>query len=249
MIKPYLIASNHDNKRKILIYIFNLVYEILMFLSTTTLAYLSFNKNYQFLHKLNFLKNCKYFSYLYIFNYIVTIISTYSILLFVVCFEFQAYRDNCHVGKYFKWYAVIYPQCGWLSFIKLYFNEISRTIDMIKQYNKQYNEKNLIRFMSNVNIYQKVEYATTRLFLFQILVIICAFASFYIYLLEIVHQEFVYQKNNQWNVIWYWQLFLSVMIWFSMPFATYFALNKKYHCVRGHRQINDAKGSFLVDQR
>ena len=248
MIKPYLISSNHDNKQKILGLILDLVFEILMFLSTTTLAYLSFNKNYQYLEKLNFLKNCKYFIYCYIFNYIITIIAMYSILIFVVMFEFQAYFDERHIGKYFnKWYVVIYPQCAWILFIKLYFNEISQIIGMIKDYNKHFNQKKLLEFVLNGNISQKVEYAATRLFIFQVFVIIGSFISFYMYFLEIVRKEQVYANNAQWDVIWYWQLLLSMAILCSMPLAAFFGLNTKcqfFHCCT---MDNDTKRSLLID--
>ena len=224
MIKPALIASTSTNT--VLDRIFDLMFQIVLLITTTTLAYVSFNKHYKYLTKLDFIHNCHYFSYLYLFDYLVTIVCTYSITIFVVLFGL----GNNYMNE-FEWGAVIYPQCGWLFFIKLYFNEISQAINIIVEYNKQHKTKSLFQFVSNVNMDIKITHAISNLFIFQIFVIIASFASCWIYIGYIASGACVRSIHcDGWNVIWYWQLLLSLLILFTMPFATYCSFNKNCKC-------------------
>ena len=68
--------------------------------------------------------NACLFGRTYIASYLVSIIATYSILIFVCIFTWTGDEG---ISK-FQWYYVIYPQCGWLLLIKLYHNEISQMI-------------------------------------------------------------------------------------------------------------------------
>ena len=169
MIKPALIASTKSNS--LLNNIVDVTFVILLFITTTTLSYITFNKHYKYLNKLYFIKNNKYFVYLYTFNYIITIITTYSIVILVTIFKLYVYTENKNdtIQNIFNWQYIVYPPCLWLLVTKLYFNEISNIINIIDNYNKQYKLR-----LNNINYNSKLKIIefTNRLFMFQIFIII-----------------------------------------------------------------------------
>ena len=127
LIKPELIAitANSANKNNSLFDIFGLVYKILMFCTTTALAYITFNRKYQLIQKLdNIMNNAKAFGQTYIASYLTSIVATYTIFIFILVITWNDNKDM----KQFRWYLVIYPQCVWLMFVKLYHNEICHLV-------------------------------------------------------------------------------------------------------------------------
>ena len=226
MIKPALIAYT-DSNHSILEYIFDIIFEALLLITTTTLAYITFNKKYKYLNKINFIKNSKYFSYLYIFNYIITLISTYSIAILVIIFDWVSNGDM----NEFNWEMVIYPQCCWLLFIKLYFNEISNIISMIETYNKQFHS-NSSNKIDDIHIKYRLIQSMNKLFIFQMSVIVGALISFVCYIgfaastvTKHVRKGFKY-KNSSWDMVVYWQLLLSFIILVTMPIAAVCGRNR-----------------------
>ena len=94
---------------------FGLVYKILMFCTTTALAYITFNRKCQLLQKLdNIMNNAKAFGQTCIASsYLTSIVATYTIVLFIFVITWNDNKDM----KHFCWYFVIYPQCVLLMFV------------------------------------------------------------------------------------------------------------------------------------
>ena len=86
MLKPVLLsitgASSHEDSE--LITTFKILYLILMFGSTTALAYMTFDKRYKKIITLtNIMKNPSLFAKTYIITYLTSIVATYTITGFV----------------------------------------------------------------------------------------------------------------------------------------------------------------------
>ena len=255
MLKPMLIyvtqstsSSNISMKSSYatIANIFELLYQILMFCTVTALAYITFNKKYLLINKMNnIMYNAHLFGKTYIASYLLSIIATYSILIFVCIFT---WTGNDGILK-FSWYYVIYPQCGWLLFIKLYHNEISQLISALQSRadkNKDYSyrcvewstilgnsqttnqDKNDDEWSNQIIHYYK------RLFLYQLAVFLAALygVAGYLFLLfggkELtlsVNRSYGDSSLWPWQWMYVWQLAIACAVVMVMPLSMKTAWN------------------------
>ena len=88
----------------------------------------------------------------------------------------------------FYWYIVVYPQCGWLLFIKLYHNELIQSINVLSQFNNNTNINT-----NNCHVLKcKINKYANRLFLYQLSVRIASIYAAVCYLYCIVIRLFAY---------------------------------------------------------
>ena len=128
ILKPLLVTlTNSSGKNSSLVETFRILYLVLMFCSATALAYITFNKKYKMLLKLDkIMHNPVRFSKTYVATYLLSIIASYSVLVIVCAFAGSAYMNKTY------WYLVVYPQCVWLLIVKLYHNELLQLIQLVK---------------------------------------------------------------------------------------------------------------------
>ena len=248
MIKPILIyvTAETSNENSYVAQVLELLYEILMFCTISALAYITFNKKYKIIDKMNtIMYNAHLFGKTYIASYLISIISTYSILIFIILFT---WGSNAEIKK-FQWDLVIYPQCFWLLFVKLYHNELSHMITLlifIQKKNKGdikiewlENDKLGIEFENDdrdsvsLNI-QVLEYYK-RLFVYQIMVWLAALTAigYYIFFLFGGKSYNVTNYNDKsvgpWQTMYLWQLILGIAISIVMPLSMKMSWNVHIH--------------------
>ena len=135
MLKPALIAiatEVAENNKSDLNNIISVAFEILMFITVTIIAYLTFNRDYNLLSLIAIVYNSQLLARTYLITFIIANVASYSILCIVVLFAWNNDMDR------YNWTRVIYPQCGWLLLIKLYHNQISQIICLLERPNKEY---------------------------------------------------------------------------------------------------------------
>ena len=230
MIKPMLIAiaeSQYNSYSGTTMHTMALLYQILMFVTATALACMTFNKHYKTITKLDqIMHNPNIFAKTYVASYLMSIIATYSICVFVCIFE-EGTNDNIND---MNWCAAIYPQCGWILFIKLYHNELVlliKTANQLDKHNASNNHKLYLDLRLDTNIIypqRKLKHYKTylirdilnhhkQLFLYQLSVLLASFFAIGFYLYFIVHGPAVSTSNKDgWEYVYYWQLTVAVLI-------------------------------------
>lgn len=247
-LKPLLVSvTESTGKDSTLIETFNLLYLVLMFCSATALAYITFNKRYKVLLRLgNIMNNPKMFGKTYMASYLLSIITSYSILIIVCVY---AWTKNM---KKSNWSIIIYPQCIWLLLIQIVesnndYNVQSKNINdsnckqplqIVENINADYN------IVNNNYTFIVVEHSN-RLFLYQLsswLASIYA-CAFYLYCIisdlhaaERERGDGNHYSGSGWIFMYYWQFIISLCVVCILPLAMVSSLHKKIK--RRAEQVN-----------
>lgn len=156
-LKPYLIYQLSESDDILLVDISNIAVQCLLFLTTTAMAYVTFNKKYKLLSLINvqIIHNSSLLAKTYIISYIIANITTYSIIIFV--FVISCPFVSYDMDRY-DWMNIVYPQCSWLLLIKLYHNEISQICGLLEQVIVNSKQMNIMaKYGSNINIDENQE--------------------------------------------------------------------------------------------
>ena len=164
LIKPQIIASL--NETTTFDFIASIIFQCLMLVTIILMAYVTFNKKYKLLRNVDMINsrhgdsidvytyvnvniNGKLLIRSYLMTYILSMIAMYTIYIVVIML---AWNKNTIIDS--KWPKIVYPQCCWILFIKLYHNEISNIIDLL---DTVFNTNN------NVNLDIDINHAKSRL--------------------------------------------------------------------------------------
>ena len=263
MLKPVLIYATQTTSMvhttssyRIVSDVFNLLYQILMFCTVSALAYITFSKQYLLIDKMsNIMHNAPLFRKTYIASYSLSIVATYSILIFVCMFTWSGDEG---ITK-FQWYLVIYPQCGWLLFIKLYHNEISMLTEVLEAKKKK-NKGELcvewkfycytdwqtasissLELQVNVadhddnSLSQQILQYYKRLFLYQCSVLLAALYAVVGYLCLLCGGYDLAVNHSSgwvWQWMYIWQLIIALAVVVVMPWSIRTAWNKQINKCR-----------------
>ena len=186
-----------------------------MFFSVSALAYVTFNRRFKLIRLLNgTILDAQLFAKTYILSYFLNVVAGYTVIILIFTFSI-----NPGIEEY-NWYYVMYPQCGWLLFAKLYLNEVSQIINLLKQ--KRKNLRNMEIFESGTNVMDlQIVKHVSRLFLFQFTIWLAGVyaAGFYIYLIVIQQPVEKWSTVFGWQLIWYWQLLIAFCVAILYPFV------------------------------
>lgn len=222
LIKPILVAvttvgDEYDDNTTSIAEAFQFLFLGLMFCSITALAYVTFNKKYRLISCLNgIINNASLLARTYIISYLLNVFESY--LIYIIIFTFSVTPDLNH----YHWKYVMYPQCGWMLFSKLYLNEISQIINhlekiQIKMNQSKNNDDNesIVTIVSvTVDIQQKLGKLVSRLFLFQFSAWLAAIFAIIAYISFIATGQTIRKDNESmhWVWIWYCQCFIAVVV-------------------------------------
>ena len=246
MLKPVLIAevnSDEGHTSSAVARVSSLMLQIILFITTCVLAYVTFNKKYQLLNSklVAIVFNSRLFGQTYVVLYGCTVVALFSIYVFVIMFAW-----NNNEMKNFKWYTVIYPQCMWLLFIKLYHNEVSHLVQLLAkrdtfdnddayEYEKSDSSSrspNLYAIDRGAGSFKQENRYLRRLFLIQLSVWLSSVYCSVMYLYLIANtDEHVHVENSSWDVVWYWQVLISIAVAVVTPIATYSSLHRDLYTI------------------